>query len=430
MPDLTTRPIYDTVIIGGGSAGVCAAAQSARAGASTLLVEKSGMLGGTTTLGGVNFPGLFHAWGRQIIAGIGWEIVTRCVQETGGALPDFSAAPEHHWQQQVWVDRALYPALCDETVLESGAALLLHTMIADVERAGDDWRVFLCTKAGLSMVTARVLVDCTGDANAVALAGYDLRIPHDPQPASLVCAASGYDLEALDIPAINDAFEQQVRLGNLSYTDVSWCTDRADVGTWLRKHGGTANHIHHINARTSEERTTLEIEARRAVRRVYRFLRAQPGLERLTIDYLAPECGVRETATIVGQQTITAQDYATGRLWEDALCYAYYPIDLHTSDMGGLDCRQLAEGVVPTVPRGAMLPRRSRNLVVAGRCISSDRLANSALRVQATCMATGQAAGAMAALTAQTGIEVAELPIPQIHHLLRSHGAIVSHVPE
>jgi hypothetical protein len=81
--------------------------------------------------------------------------------------------------------------------------------------------------------------------------------------------------------------------------------------------------------------------------------------------------------------------------------------------------------VVPTVPRGALLPEGSRNFLVAGRCLSSDRLANSALRVQATCMATGQAAGAMAALSAAKGADPEQLSLADVHALLREHGAIV-----
>ena len=85
----------------------------------------------------------------------------------------------------------------------------------------------------------------------------------------------------------------------------------------------------------------------------------------------------------------------------------------------------LAEGVVPTLPRGALLPAGSNNFLVAGRCIASDRLANSALRVQATSMATGQAAGAMAALSASTGVDPEELPLADVYALLREHDAIV-----
>src|SRR5215204_4184541 len=99
---------YDIVVIGGGTAGVVAAIQAGRAGASTLLVEKSGVLGGTTVLNAVNFPGLFHAWGQQIIAGIGWELVTQAVAEVKGSLPDFTAWREQpHYRLQIRVNRAV-----------------------------------------------------------------------------------------------------------------------------------------------------------------------------------------------------------------------------------------------------------------------------------------------------------------------------------
>jgi hypothetical protein len=85
----------------------------------------------------------------------------------------------------------------------------------------------------------------------------------------------------------------------------------------------------------------------------------------------------------------------------------------------------LKEGVVPTVPLRALIPAGSRNLLVAGRCLSCDRLANSGLRVQAVCMATGQAAGAAAALSARRGCSPAAVPIDELKALLRSQGAIV-----
>jgi hypothetical protein len=90
-----------------------------------------------------------------------------------------------------------------------------------------------------------------------------------------------------------------------------------------------------------------------------------------------------------------------------------------------LRCEPLSEGVVPTVPRGALLPEGSRNFLVAGRCLASDRLANSALRVQATCMATGQAAGALAALAARAGIDTEAVPLAELDSVLRHHAAIV-----
>ena len=180
-----------------------------------------------------------------------------------------------------------------------------------------------------------------------------------------------------------------------------------------------------FRSRDSEGKTSLELGARQSLLRFYRFLRQQPGLENLVIEQFSPECGVRETVTIEGKKTIRAEDYRSGRIWDDALCYSFYPIDLHESTGQGLRKEPLPEGVIPTIPRGALLPADSRNFIVAGRSVSSDRLANSALRVQASCMAMGQAAGALAARSAQTGLDPEELPIPEIRRLLIDHGAIV-----
>ena len=418
---------YDVVVIGGGTAGVVAAIQAGSAQARTLLVEKTGMLGGTTTVGGVNFPGLFHAWGRQVIAGIGWELVTRCVAETGGTLPDFGNYHRPHWQLQIRVNRFVYSALCDEMVSAAGVDIRFHSMLASVgpRTEGRGWKVTLCTKTGLTEIDAAVVVDATGDANAAELAGFPLSIPDSNQPATLSLQASGYDVANLDIDGINREFDAEVRAGHLAYTDASWNTSEPDIARWLRSGGSQANHIHHINARDSEGKTRLELESRRSLLRLYRFLRQQPGLEELIIEHVSTECGVRETATIRGKSTVTVEDYQSGHIWEDAVCHSFYPIDLHISSGTGLDMVKLAEGVVPTVPRGALLPAEGQNFIVAGRCISSDRLANSALRVQATCMATGQAAGAMAALSATRGLDPGRLPLSEVHSLLREHGAIV-----
>lgn len=134
---------------------------------------------------------------------------------------------------------------------------------------------------------------------------------------------------------------------------------------------------------------------------------------------------MRETYTIQGKATVTVQDYTSGRRWEDAVCYSYYPIDVHRSSGIGVDLRPLAEGAVPTLPRRALLPAGSRNFLAAGRSISSDKEANSAIRTQATCMASGQAAGALAALACLLKCDVEEVPLELLYDLLTEHGAIV-----
>jgi hypothetical protein len=90
-----------------------------------------------------------------------------------------------------------------------------------------------------------------------------------------------------------------------------------------------------------------------------------------------------------------------------------------------IDRRRIVEGIVPMVPLGALIPKGSRNLLVAGRPVSSDRPANSALRVQASCMAMGQAAGAATALAAKAGITPSQVPLKELREVLQQHGAIV-----
>ena len=106
---------YDVVVIGGGTAGVTAAVQAGRAGAKTLLVEKEGVLGGTMTTAAVNAPASFHAGGRQVIAGIGWELVRKTLEETGRCVPA-DAVGKQAGVLHIEIDRAVFAALADQVI--------------------------------------------------------------------------------------------------------------------------------------------------------------------------------------------------------------------------------------------------------------------------------------------------------------------------
>ena len=414
MRELST----DILVVGGGSAGCFAAISAARTGAKVILVEKNGMLGGTTTGGMVNFPGLFHAWGKQIISGPCWESIMRCVEYGGAVLPPFPYKSEHHNKQQILIDIFTYTCILDEMCLEAGVRLQLHSMIAAVEECEEGVEATVTTKDGALRVSAKVLIDATGDADALRLVGCEYRISETTQPATLINDLGGYDPEKIDEKAFREYLDGCYKSGILTLED----SQGQDIYKRLIKRR-IHMHIPAPCAHTSEGKTELEINARRTLFRILKCLSGFDGLQGIRVVRSGYECGVRETVRIVGEKEITADEYLNAEIREDSVCHAFYPIDLHRS----VDIKQifLKDGKVPCVSYGSLVPRGAKHLLVAGRCLSSDTDANSALRVQATCMATGQVVGVAAALCVKHGYDVYNIPMETLKNELHRLGAIV-----
>lgn len=416
---------FDTVVIGAGTAGVVAALQTARAGLKTLLIEKNAQPGGTMTSGGIAFPGLFYAWKKQIISGIGWEIVSEAARESKLPLPKFEEqiGMTRHPKYQVKLNALIYAALCDEKLKNAGVKTLYHAMPAGIRFSDNGAEVDICTRSGLQSVRAGRVIDCTGDASVAELAGYEVLHPFPCQPATYSCKLSGYDPAELDWESLKEAAEQAVSRGELLYTDLGW-SKQTFTGHFLRVFGNNGNHIlPEVPPHSAEGRSALEEAGRASLLRAWRFLRKQKGLENLQMEVKAFECGVRESAVIRGEYTISDLDYVNAVKFPDAVCNAFYPVDLHGDD--GVKPMRLADGAVPQVPLRALIPQGSNFMLVAGRCISSERKANSALRVQATCMATAQAAGAAAVISLQDSVAVGKVDIAKVRTLLQSYNAIL-----
>ena len=439
LADVAAGPLSgtscDVCVVGGGVAGVSAALQSARAGARTVLVEQGFQVGGNLTSGGVSWPGLFLAWGKQVIAGCGWDLVTNCVAQAGGTLPDFTAdVGAEHWRNQIRINDPLWVALAEEALTKAGVEVRYHTAPAAATFADDVWTLRLFAQGEERMMQASVLIDATGNGSLAAQAGARRMRDVAVQPGGYTYLFDpGVKSSDLDVKALEAARTEAIRRGELEPNDLcrgvkffidesnAMLHDMADGPD----HGTTiANYVEGADNSTAELRTRTNMRGRASMLRVFRFLKHQPGLERLRIVSVSPEVGVRETYRVEGEIVLTGEDYVEGRVFPDSLCYAFYPIDIHDAK-SGVAPRHLARGVVPTVPLGALIVKGMRNLLVAGRCISSDRVANSALRVQATCMATGQVAGEAAALAAQRKCDVRQLPIAELKSLLAAHGARV-----
>jgi hypothetical protein len=381
-PEITTTA--DVLVVGGGTAGTVAAIQAARAGAKTFLVERGAQLGGTTTTGGVSFPGLFDAWGKQIVAGIGWELVRESVDLDEGTLPDFRKVPQHHWMNQVRVNQFLYAILAEEKCAQAGVQQAYYEFPYAIEETPGGWQVDCVGFGTKRRVLCKQIVDCTGGAEVVGMLGLPRLRESETQPSSIL-----FRLGVPNQPG-------RPNKGGSGLLDSIYV------------HGGDSS-----NSRTV---TAANIQGRRDVLAMVRSSKKR-------LMHLQPEVGFRESYRIVGETKVTVNDYTSGRVFPDAVSYAFYPVDLHTKD--GVRPKPLKPGTVPTIPRGALVPKDSQNIVVAGRCVSSDRFANSGLRVQASCMGMGQAAGAMAALAAEKGVTPLAVSLDDLHAVLRAHNAIV-----
>ena len=420
----------DVVVVGAGTAGVCAAVQAARAGMETILIESGFQPGGNATTGGVHFPGCFHAWQKQIIAGIGWEWVLGAIDLGGGTLPDPMLVPgKQHWRHQIALNGAAYSAFGEELCLKAGVRLRYFESPYKVEAVPEDsdlagehegarWRMVSISQGEPREIFCRCLIDCTGNGRLSYLAGARLDHEEATQPGSLLYRINtGIDPDKIDMELVKKRFDEAVASGRLLKEDAQY-----GIEGFIRQ--PVNSYVAAADSSTGQTRTDTDIRGRQAMLRMLRFVRTLPRGENATIAEMSAETGVRESYRVHCLYTITADDYTAGKVWDDSLAYGFYPIDLHRLGRW-IDQRHLDEGVVPTIPLRALIPEGVDYLLVAGRCLGSDRLANSGLRVQATCMATGQAAGAAAAEAIRQKVSPAQVDVEKVKALLREHGAIV-----
>lgn len=406
----------EILIVGGGTAGTIAAIQAGRAGAETILIESGSQLGGTTTTGGVAFPGIFHAWGKQIIGGIGWELVLDCVELNGDALPNFSKIPDRHWKHQVTVNAPLYTLLAEEKCLEAGVGIRFYEFPTKLEFKDGKWTVETVGKGSRTTIVCKQIIDCTGNALIASMAGFDVLREVDTQPGSLIFRLGGYDYQTLDLSKIPKKYHGVLRQNMLENSKRSSREHTFVPYSYVYVPGADST--------TSAKHTSANNEGRNTLLSLVRKLKTFPGCENLRIVDLKTETAVRETYRIDGLYKMNKDDYTSGKVFEDAIGHSFYPIDLHRE---GKSIYQefLKPDVVACIPLRSLIPKRSQNFLVAGRCVSSDRLANSALRVQASCMAMGQAAAVAAVLASKQGVSPEQVDINEVKELLKKHGAIV-----
>ena len=421
---------YDVIVCGGGPAGFIAATAAARQGAKTALIEKYGFLGGMATAGFVTPLSVFAFKGDLVIGGIPWDFVKR-LEAMGGAFIEWPKA-------NVDFDVELYKLCAQRMVLENGVSMLMHTSLIGCEMDGKRIRkVFVENKNGIEALTAKFFIDTTGDGDLAHMAGVPMQKNPDGelQPASFCFILSDVDTESdllkkcMYHNGINGPSQcRPVREKLMKLKEAG--EDIPDFGgPWFNNvlhKGSVAVNITRIATNSCDNRdfTRAECRLREDIFKFTDLLKKNfKEFKDCYVSACAPQAGIRESRRIVGVHTVTAEEYVNAYHYEDSISRGIHPIDIHASkgtSQTRIDLKQPAY-----VPYRALIAADFPNLLVAGRCISTDRQALASLRVQGSCMGTGQAAGAAAAMSVQSGKAVQNINTDTLVSILKKWGAVL-----
>jgi FAD dependent oxidoreductase len=436
----------DVCVVGGGPAGVAAALSAARNGARVLLIERMGFLGGSATAMQVPAFAPFSDRTRAIVRGIGWEILTEHQQRLGKPLPDpdsYNIPQDKGRMDWVPLDVELLKRLYDELCEAAGVTVLFHTLVPTVQQAsGLLESIVLANKAGLSLAKAKVFIDATGDGDLAARAGCTFEQGDDDGKTQgmTLCftVAGGSRTKYLEyVYTTGDGY--LAKLVEKAKADCAWeLPDSSLVGMSFKSEavaGCNLGHVYGHDATDPLSVSAAEREGRRVVEKLLRFLRAYvPGQEAIELISSGPHIGVRESRRIVGEYTLTLDDYLSCRTFPDDIARCAYFIDLHavTTEVAAR-AKQVTDGekrsyALPAgqshgIPYRCLIPQGIENLLVAGRCLSAARMVQGATRVMPYAFATGEAAGLAAALSLAGNGAVRAVNIPELRRRLLAQGA-------
>jgi ribulose 1,5-bisphosphate synthetase/thiazole synthase len=437
----------DVVVCGGGTSGTVAAIAAARNGAKTLLLESSGSLGGTSTNGGVNgLHGMQRHWKGEkvgeIIRGMAQEIRDRLI-DMGGAIA------EKGLPKDVRYDPELYRLLMDEMCQEAGVELLFQTYVIDAIKEDDAVTgVTFVNKSGKGAVTAKVVIDATGDGDVCTAAGAEfikLRLNQRPMPFTLIFNLGGMnaDYQKNFSMGEEDGRVKFLREGrergeieyakgatNFGFFQVNHQMVRE--GKWRQGLGRVnMDMIYNSDSTDAKKLTEAWIYARKRVYEIVEFIRKSKGCEDAFVIYTSPMMGIRDSRNIVGDHVLTEEDFLACRKFPDAIGQSGRAMNVHPPFGVPEDKKKQWEPPFWTeipepfeIPFRALLPKGLKNILVAGRCISAKGLIQGSIRGEPQCIVAGQAAGTAAAIAVRDGVEPRRIDVKKLQALLKEQGAI------
>lgn len=419
---------YDVVICGGGPSGWVAAVAAARLGCNTALIERYGFFGGTATAGLVVPISGFFKNGKRVVGGIPWEFEQE-MERYGAALAEM---PKGH----ISVDTEYYKLIAQRMVLDSGVDVYTNSVVSDVFRDGSVITgIRAVSNEGSLIIHGKYYIDATGNGSVCSMAGISMRISQAPQPLSLCFELIGVDTST---PLLRDSIHHTGKDGAHSinteihdYLDSLYSEQKAPMfgGPWFNTMLSgdrlavniTRNGSSSLNAK---DYLTAEFQMREEMFMLVDILKKKyPEFKNCSISASAVNAGIREGRHLVGVHALTGDELMRAEHFEDSIARSAHPIDMHCAGGNSQVLRDIPEAGY--IPYRSLISPEVNNIIVCGRAISADDMAHASIRVQATAMATGEAAGTAASLCVKQSENVHEISIIQLQGSLLSNKAIL-----
>lgn len=440
------------LVVGAGAAGLTAAIAAARNGAETLLVERSGFLGGlSTTLAWIGFHDQHY---RQIIKGLPHEYVERLWAANAASPYELDIK----CSSIISVDMHYWKCLAMAMAQEAGVKLMLHTLVVDTLRDSDRITgVVVEHKSGRQAIIADVVIDASGDGDVAASGGVDWEKGRTGdglvQAPTLVFRLGGVNRKRFIAGCKNkdimyrewlapypDLWDKQMQ--RLDTMQVIITGGYAGLVEAARQAGeldvpqtrivGVKLHypdqflvvmtrVLGLDPTDVDNMTDAYARVYQQVPQLVQFFRKWvPGFESSYLLELAPMIGVRESRRIMGDYVLNAEDIISGRQFNDVIALGGYHIDIHRPSGTWVESRNVQ---TYDIPYRCLIARGVEGLMMAGKCISATHEGIASTRVIPICMAQGQAAGTAAALAVRRGLSPRDVDVKALQNSLIEAGA-------
>jgi 2-polyprenyl-6-methoxyphenol hydroxylase-like FAD-dependent oxidoreductase len=423
----------EVLVVGGGPAGIAAAISAARNGADTTLIERYNHLGGMATGGLVILiPHMSAGTTEQEVAGICQEIVDRLDAIGGARHPNRKVLGSadvdvvrklkayHDFvvggrvRMSVIVDPELLKCVLNDMIEEAGVKLYLHSWgtRALVEEEGVKGAIFE-SKSGRQAILSKLTVDATGDGDIFASAGAAFEGAVDQNLRSGMLAVV-FRLGNVDYaefsnfrhsePEAYKAIMDEIRTfaGFPLLPLAAHRDDQVWVNSWIP--GNDCLNVEHL--------TSAEITVRKVMRKAHELLKTKmAGFEKSFILDTASQTGTRGSRRILGEYVVTMDDLRSGVVYGDTIA----AIPRFTENVSSQTPNRC-------IPYRSLVPQTTENLLVAGRCFSSDIAANDVLNLIPFCIQMGEAAGTAAALSLNAHVSPRRIDYRAVQRRLLNHG--------